>query len=295
MKYACAFALTLVALLVISPAAGQKRGGGGSAPPADPAIAFVYGGVAVCNADGSNATVIRSVSGKSYGAGPSWSPAGTSIAFLEGGELWRIDVSISGGKPVGSNALRLTPRHVFHPAWSPLGHEIAFVDVNAKTIEVIPAGGGATQVLYQAPSTVNIGSPCWDPTGTKLAFYEGTGTTTLDLKVLDRNTGVAATDLQLGTGWTVRFIDWSRGGDRLAFDLQGYSGGDTNIYTLDLATGTTTQIVNKGFGVSWSPDDSKIAFTADPNGSRKIATVQVANGAITRFKSAGTWPDWRRL
>ena len=136
--------------------------------PADPAIAFVAragGGpwdLRVMNADGSNVRTIYTATAGSQIL-PSWSPDGHSIAFINSWNLWRIDVTVVNGVPTGTNAAVLLDKtsSLSEPAWSPLGDEIAFVDINLKTLEVVPATGGVPEVLYSSPNT--LAYPAWSP------------------------------------------------------------------------------------------------------------------------------------
>jgi len=278
--------------------------GGGGGPPADPAIAFVQTGTTdklmVMNADGSNATVIHSVQG--ILGPPSWSPDGRAVAFVEGSSLWRIDVAVVNGVPQGSNLTLLlanqpsVPRNFSIPAWSPLGDGIVVVQIESPAeLWVVPASGGMPEVVYQAPPGEGLRSPTWSPDGTRIAFRHGTSTAE-QIDIVDRDTGQVTTALALGSEWTIRFIDWVRTGDTLAFDLQLDTGGPTDLYTLDLATGAVTQVVSEGFAPSWSPDDSELIYTKTTGGgARKMAKVNLATGAVTTLKVAGNWPDWRRF
>jgi len=268
-------------------------------PPADPAIAFYVRPahppyyLKVMDADGSNVATIYTSTSLMLGW-PSWSPDGHSIAFMDGSpspDLWRIDVSVVNGAPVGSNATRLLDRttSIWHPAWSPLGDQIAFVDLQQRTIEVIPAAGGVPSVLYTSPVAFGLGL-AWSPDASKIAFVESPSASEISLHVLDINDRTVTTVLgsewgqQLGGGGPT-VPDWARTQDMLAF--QGPQG---MIYTMQLPSGTPT-LVAEGNWPTWSPDDREILFTS-PRGS--FTKVNLATGLITRLGS-GMWPDWRRF
>src|SRR3990172_1989810 len=151
-----ALAVTLIAMAVAAPAAAPKPP---STLPADPAIAYRLAGTTdklmVMNADGTNKAAVYSCT-NGFVAGFSWSPDGKSIAFQPCSRgLWRVDVSVVNGKPVGSNAVQLADSSVcgscYDAAWSPTGDVIAVSGgVSIPSMFLIPAGGGAAQVLYTA-------------------------------------------------------------------------------------------------------------------------------------------------
>ncbi|MBK8977824.1 MAG: PD40 domain-containing protein [Planctomycetes bacterium] len=98
-RSALAAAAVLVLVAVGLPA--QKKGGGGSTPPADPAIAFAEAGIKVMNADGSN---VRTVVALRRGEGawfPSWSPDGTQLVFTAnlGGQRGVYKIGLDGSPP----------------------------------------------------------------------------------------------------------------------------------------------------------------------------------------------------
>jgi Tol biopolymer transport system component len=257
---------------------------------ADPAIAFYQATkwgprLSVMNADGSNVTAIFALSNALSGKQCSWSPDGASIAFLNAYDVWRIDVSVVGGVPTGSNAYPLRTASSYDSvAWSPAGGEIACIDLQAHTIEVIPATGGTAQIIYQGPTNLDQMYLTWNPTGSTLAFIEYSQSTGTSLRLLDRASGNVQTLATSSTG-DFAHLDWSRSGDRLAF-----IGGDGNLYTLDVSSLARTLVVGGMNAPSWSPDDSKIVCEG-----QRLSFVNVATGAVTRLKTPGQRPDWRRF
>jgi Tol biopolymer transport system component len=291
-------ALALVLLMFAGAvSAGAHRPPPGGGPPADPAIATIQNGqpsnkLLVTNADGSNVTAIYN-SPSSLDAGPSWSPDGHAIAFVTGGgSLTRIDVAVVNGTPVGSNVQILLARNPgilsFHtPAWSPLGSEIVTVQIESPAgLWVVPAGGGSPAVLYTSPAGRRPWYPAWSRDGTQIAFVEADADAVYHVRLVDRASGAVVTLASPAFASLPRFLDWGRTQDVLTYD---WSGG---IYTLDLASGSTTPIVSGNFP-TWSPDDSRIRFSA----GGRLKSIDLGTGSITTLPkaAAGSWPDWRRF
>ena len=262
--------------------------------PADPAVVVFkkQGGhppydLKVMDADGSHVTTIYSTTNINHGS-PSWSPDGHSIAFYDRSDLWRIDVVLTNGVPTGANLTPLLDRatSVARPAWSPRGDLIAFLDINLKTIEVIPAVGGPATVLYTyAPASV--WSLAWNRDGTQIAFSEGNA-----IRILTIGSGTVTT--ALGPEWGQQFgtpmeLDWARTQEVLAFCAGAATTHNQAVYTLQLPSGTPI-FRAEGYYSTWSPDDSAILFQR-----QSLRKFFLATGLITALGTSGEQPDWRRF
>ncbi|MBI2926481.1 MAG: PD40 domain-containing protein [Verrucomicrobia bacterium] len=271
-------------------------------PPADPAIAFrrtvqdTRTELKVSNADGSNLAKIYTHTGA--GLVLSWSPDGSQIAFTgsqppaPGFALWRIDVSVVNGVPVGSNTVKLLEGdYLNYPAWSPLGDAIAFLSGGGK-IESISPAGGPTAVIYDASAGRGVSSPTWSPDAARLAFIQGD-----QVLVLNLATGEVTPVLSLGPPLDLVTVNWARTSDRLAIQAEETVGAGyrRNIYLLDLVSGDFVEVVSdSGFysPVPWSPDDSKLAFRGRQG---KLTTLDLNTGALKEYSFVVEWPDWRRF
>jgi len=286
---------------------------GGEEPPADPAIGFYYqtsgpkqNKLMVMNADGSNKATIHEAYFGILG-NPSWSSDGASIAWAgyvyvpnepSNRGVWRIDVSVVEGEPVGSNLQQLVNDEdcgfCIDAAWSPSGDEIVVAKTPSgpgqDTLFVVPSDGGPIETIYTAPEgAAQVRSPAWDSNGNRIAFIEKE-VSTLDsyIRILDRWTGEVSTSMFKGQ-FSIRTLDWARQDtDTLVIDDESTE----RIYTLDIGTETATYVVD-GLQPSWSPDNSEIVYVSIGK-KPGIHTIQLSNGEVTKLAVGGYVPGWRR-
>jgi Tol biopolymer transport system component len=102
--------------------------------------------------------------------GLDFSPDGNWVAYNDAadGTMWRSKID-------GTQKLQLVfpPMLAYLPRWSPDGQQLAFFGHppgEPWQIYVVPAQGGAPQLLYR--STTNLADPSWSPDGKSMAFGE---------------------------------------------------------------------------------------------------------------------------
>ena len=299
-------------------------------PDADPAIAFgTYDGrkngdgycLRVMNDDGSNDTRLICGSGV---LSPSWSPDGGSLAFVKRWyvsgeyELWRMDVTADDhGVPVGSDTTLLATC-AGQPAWSPVPAPVAGVQVIAypehgysskcrnNVLNYVTTDGGTPVTLYTATVGVNVGFPAWSPDATKIAFVESRdpdGSHGWRIQIKDLSTLPITLVFdgagELGEFWEIWDLDWSRGGDCLAFSAASAGNkrrSTRHVYTLRLSESDRnscepglTQII-EGSGVAWSPDDGSLVVTS----GGELVRVSLSDYSTETLRKGGFHPDWRR-
>ena len=207
------------------------------------------------------------------------------------GQLETLDslgVDLTGRDSTQTAPLSLPGRYLSDVQYSPDTSRIAVLSVPSperpvRRLHVVdPSSGGMTVVAEGA-----IEPPvAWHPDGTQLAFARRTR---------GRN-GSLLNDLFLagGDGDNLRRLTHSRrahaptfapDGERLAFI--GLDDGTANLFTLDLASGTETQITDFSGDVQlaharWHPSRDTVAVArVQPDGTRDIILVDVETGAIT--------------
>ena len=213
----------------------------------------------------------------------SWSPDGRRLVFA----------GLSGGVPVlelydtagarGKNELKFPKlREILNPAWSPDGGRIAFsgnsggltdlyvYDLEKKSLERLTNDEFADL------------QPAWSPDGRSLAFVTDRFTSNLQtlsigpyrIGVLDLASGAIRQLYQTNAG---RQLDpqWSADGASVYYlwDPDGIS----NIYRLDLASGTVSRLTNLFTGVSGITETSPALSVAQRTG-RLVYSVFRSNG-----------------
>lgn len=204
---------------------------------------------------------------------PQLSPDGTTLAFTiaapdEGSDredtsIWTAEVSGGSPRPLTWGTSDSQPR------WSPDGKNLAFKSTRegespAPQIYLLPAEGGEARRLTDLP--LGAGEPVWSPDGTKIALSAPVDT---DAKP-DLSPEQAA-----GEPIVVRKIDQKADG------VGRIKGLRQHVFVVDVESGSVRQITTGDFFAAnpvWSPDGSKIAFTASMSEDRDIefaSTVHV--------------------
>jgi len=146
----------------------------------------------------------------------------------------------------------------------------------------------------------------WDPTGTKLAFVKDTGyidsiwyppkIKTIDIITNEVNTIYAFPYSSIYAHYSGG-LDWTNNDDKLALNLVYWGNRQIAIYDISESSLTILSETGNGGTLSWSPDDSKIAYTyydQSVKGKRPkfyINTIDVSTEETVTL-GAGNMADW---
>lgn len=153
---------------------------------------------------------------------------------------------------------------------------------NARLKRLAVMDYDGANVAYLTDSATIVLAPRFSPTGDRILYtsYESgfPRITLMDVGTLERR----SLDEQEGTmTFAPRF---SPDGGTVVFSLE--RGGNSDIYTLSLASGGLTQLTNAPSietGPSFSPDGSQIVFESDRTGTPQIYVMPASGGEGTRI------------
>jgi len=222
--------------------------------------------------------------------GPSWSSDGSMIAYASNAAqtpsstTWEIYTMNADG----TSQTKLTsqsPSWAIAPAYSPVNDDLLFVSDKTATggssIWLWDDGLSAAVELYDGPGRdgdaspalaglgtalnlpagAGISKPAWSPDGTKIAFStERTAGGIIDIYVMDTDgTGaetledyvasLGATNPNITTDDDEYCPYWLEDGSGIVF-VRDDGAGDIQIYKVEFATGTVTQLTETGSNIS---------------------------------------------
>jgi Tol biopolymer transport system component len=213
----------------------------------------------------------------------SWSPDGTRFVFA----------AISKGRPVlalydvnrGKRTREIRfPKlgQILNPSWSPDGRSIAFSGISDGLTDLYIYDLEGNQLRQLTNDQFADLQPSWSPDGSRLAFATDRFTTDLrtlrmgrqSLALIDLATGTVSRAPGIGSARQLN-PQWSPDGSSIYFLSD--PAGITNVYQVNLATGSVSQLTNLFTGVSGITETSPALSVASRSG-RMVYSVFRSNG-----------------
>jgi hypothetical protein len=246
--------------------------------------------------------VDRRMAPVSVGTRASWAPDGTLVyarvdfadPYRPEADLYRVD---------GPGRVRQITRgaRLREPAVSPDGRTVAAIRsvAGASTLLLMDLESGRERELTRPDVDVAWGSPAWAPDGARLAAVRWRSGGWLDVVILD-TAGAVLREIT-----SSRAVDdaptWTPDGRHLLFSSD--RTGITNLYAVDLATGTLRQVTNVlsgAFQPSVSANGRWIAFSLYTAEGYRLARIPFDPGSWrepgpARPETLGAAPDPTRF
>jgi len=251
-----------------------------------------YNQLCQVNADGTGYQQLTEVDANNYY--PTYSPLGGSIVYAsnQNGGVFDLFLFVFDG----ARLIRLTNfiGNVISPSFSPDGKTILFANRAAEgptSLWTIDNTGQNQNLLYAGPNTI-VGAD-WSPDGKTIAFAMQVNDPGEYEIFLVNSDGTNARQLTRGLPGIGGSIDWSPDGKYLLI----YAGaqGDKNIFRIDVAGRTATQLTNGGNNAAstYSPDGQWIAFNSLRNNNQADIFIMHADGSGLRQVTDNPEPDWQ--
>jgi hypothetical protein len=255
------------------------------------------------NPDGSGQATLRD-----EGATGQWSPDGNKLLFSRWPSFGSADVYVVNADGTGEKQLT-SGFPAWNASWSPDGAKIVYEKSNPGNIAdgeiwtMNADGTGKKQITADGKAKW---APSWamTPAGSKISYIGPNGDGYFGLLTVDPDgggqaelPGLAANDF----AWHINAYDWSPDGTKIAISTwlntetgcNGVSVAAYDIYLYDVAAKTLTNISNTpGFAgpfeqyPAWSPDGTKIAFSA--GGTTCTNGFSYTSAAIYRMNADGS-------
>lgn len=199
---------------------------------------------------------------------PDVSPDGHWLLFVSRADIFKARLN-QDGKIDTSTVRALTDKGSnFFPRWSPDGKRIAYdSDVKGDSygfygVSFMDADGANKSRM---PDTGGDGrAPCWSADGARVAYIGCVGHGAPEVLIADTN-GANRRLLTNDTVWDDK-PDWSPGGRRITIGRYPQPGAfappGIRVCIVDTGGGQV-EVVTIGLDPEWSPDGTKLAFTAD--------------------------------
>jgi TolB protein len=249
-----------------------------------------YNQLCIINRDGSGLTQLSDMEASNYY--PTFSPDGSSLLFASNRNgAFDLYLLIFGEKQL----FQITENvgNVLSPDYSPDGRRIVFANQagdGPTSIWMVNADGLNPHLVYTGTNT--IVAVAWSPNGDRIAYAMSVGIPQeYEIFIMDTN-GKNHLRISQGLKGIGGSIDWSPDGKNLLVYAGAY--GDKNIYKIEVADGSYTQITDGGnnAGASYSPDGLYIVFNSLRNDDQADLYIMRADGSNQVQLTNDPEPDW---
>jgi Tol biopolymer transport system component/DNA-binding SARP family transcriptional activator len=214
---------------------------------------------------------------------PAISPDGRVVAYASdaSGDMRLYVRQGAGGRPVPITQ-GLAGYHRW-PRWSPDGSRIAFQA--ERSIYVVPALGGTSQVLVRAPGDGWVAQPAWSPDGRELAYVQNDTMFAVDVASGSRR--MITDSAGFSPAWSPdgRWIAFASGNAAFVFGRTVYGNplnlgnvAPSAIWVVPAKGGAPVRVTDDAalnVSPAWLPDGGGLLFVSDRNGSRDIYRAQL--------------------
>ena len=244
------------------------------------------------NADGTSFQQLTNVQANNYY--PVYSPKGGSIVYASNQNGGVFDLFLFVFE--GSRLIRLTNfiGNVVSPSFSPDGEKILFANRGGEgptSLWTVENTGENRNLLYAGPGTIVAAD--WSPDGSTIAFAMSvTKPDEYEIFLMNAD-GSGVQQLTNGLPGIGGSIDWSPDGKYLL--IHAGPPGDKNIFRVDIAAKTATQLTNGGNNAAstYSPDGQWIAFNSLRNNNQADIFIMHPDGTGLRQVTNDPEPDWQ--
>jgi Tol biopolymer transport system component len=241
------------------------------------------------------------------GGGGGGDPVGLIQAVLgidkeQLGADWQQSILATMVRPLGDRAAS-AGRQIIHPdgdnelnvgpALSPDGARIAFLSSRDRlSIDLFVADAATGTIQRKLISTAGdphfdslqfiASAGSWDPTGRQLAVTVVREARPA-IAIIDATNGRRVREIELPNVDEAFHPAWSPDGRRIAFSA--LAGGLSDLFTVDLATGSVQKLTNDAFAdlsPSWSADGRRLVWSTD-RFSSELATLKFGDYQLAIF------------